>query len=41
VAGGAEGDPLAGDRRIGLLVVVGTDEGVDVDERLRVRQAAG
>jgi mono/diheme cytochrome c family protein len=32
----AEGDALCGDRRIRSAVVVGRDEGVDVDEVLRL-----
>ncbi len=32
MAGGAEGHPLDGVRRIGPEVVVGADEGIDVDE---------
>ena len=38
--GGAEGDALAVLRRVRLLVVVGADEGVDVDEVGRIGQAA-
>ena len=39
VPGGAERDALLGHRRVGLLVVVGAHEPIDVDQARRVRRA--